>query len=306
MDDFLCIDAQRRRRRRDRGAKKAEMKKILITGTNSYIGISFEQYLRQWPDQYAVKTIDMIDGSWRQKDFHGYDVVFHVAGIAHVKETKENKHLYYEINRDLAVETAKKSKAEGIGQFVFMSSMSVYGLEIGVIDKNTVPTPKTNYGKSKYQAEQQISTLADEQFKVVILRPPMIYGKGCKGNFQAIMSYLDKIFWFPNIDNQRSLLYIENFSSFVKMIVDNESYGTYFPQNREYLNTTQIAKWMAEVKNKRVYFSKVLGMTAKMLFCFSKYARKAFGTLIYKDCEDFDFNYCIVDNEESVKRSVTC
>ena len=166
------------------------MKKILITGANSYIGTSFEQYLQQWPEKYQVTTVDMIDGSWRQKSFAGYDTVYHVAGVAHVKETEENRHLYYEINRDLAVETAKKSKDEGVGQFIFMSSMSVYGLDIGIIHKDTEPSPKTSYGKSKYEAEVQLKKLEDEQFHIAILRPPMIYGRGCKGNFQSIVSYL--------------------------------------------------------------------------------------------------------------------
>ncbi len=97
------------------------MKKILITGANSYVGTSFEKWLSQWPDKYHVDTIDMIDGTWREKSFVGYDVIFHVAGIAHIKETKENAHLYYEINRDLAFETAQKAKADGTKQFIFLS-----------------------------------------------------------------------------------------------------------------------------------------------------------------------------------------
>ena len=73
------------------------MKKILITGANSYIGTSFEKYMAQWPDQYQVDTVDMIDGSWREKDFSGYDSVFHVAGIAHSvhgKISTEKEKLY--------------------------------------------------------------------------------------------------------------------------------------------------------------------------------------------------------------------
>ena len=128
------------------------MKKILITGANSYIGTSFEKYLKEnYPDEYIVDTVDMIDGSWREKSFAGYDSVFHVAGIAHQKETKKNAHLYYEVNRDLAVETAKKAKSEGVKQFIFLSSMSVYGMDTGVITKETKPNPKSNYGKSKFQ-----------------------------------------------------------------------------------------------------------------------------------------------------------
>ena len=105
------------------------MKRILITGANSYIGTSFEKYVKQWPKEYTVDTIDMIKGTWKEKSFSGYDVVFHVAGIAHIKETKKNAPLYYKVNRDLTYEVAKKAKKEGIKQFVFLSSMSVYGIE---------------------------------------------------------------------------------------------------------------------------------------------------------------------------------
>ena len=148
------------------------MKRILITGANSYIGTSFEKFIEEnFSEQYVVDTIDMIDGSWIKKDFSRYDVVFHVAGIAHQKETKDNSQLYYKINRDLAIDVAKKSKADGVKQFVFLSSMSVYGMDTGVITKETKPNPKTNYGKSKLQAENEINTLRDGSFKVCVLRP---------------------------------------------------------------------------------------------------------------------------------------
>ena len=158
------------------------MKKILITGANSYIGTSFESYMKQFGDEYAVDTVDMIDGAWREKSFAEYDVVFHVAGIAHRKETKENAGLYYKVNRDLAIDVATKAKADGVKQLVFLSSMSVYGMETGVITRETSPAPKSNYGKSKLQAEEGISLLKSDSFKVAVLRPPMVYGEGCKGN----------------------------------------------------------------------------------------------------------------------------
>lgn len=160
------------------------MKKILITGANSYIGTSFEKYVSQWPEKYEIDTVDMIDGSWREKSFAGYDAVFHVAGIAHRKETKENEHLYYEVNRDLAIETARKAKQDGVPQFIFLSSMSVYGKNTGIITQETPIVPKSDYGKSKAEAEKGIEVLQDANFNVAILRPPMIYGKGCKGNIR--------------------------------------------------------------------------------------------------------------------------
>ena len=139
------------------------MKKILITGADSYIGTSVEKWLGKDPEKYQVDTVDMRTDSWKEKDFSPYDVVFHVAGIAHVKETKENQDLYYQVNRDLAYETATKAKSDGVRQFIFLSSMSVYGIDTGVIDKNTPVKPKSAYGKSKFQAEELINKLADDR-----------------------------------------------------------------------------------------------------------------------------------------------
>ena len=280
------------------------MKKILITGANSYIGVSFENYMKQWADEYSVDTVDMIDGTWREKDFGGYDAVFHVAGIAHKKETKENAELYYKVNRDLAVETAKKAKEDGVKQFIFLSSMSVYGMDTGVITKDTVPMPKSNYGKSKLQAEEGINALSSDDFKVCTLRPPMVYGKDCKGNFQTVVKIVKKSPVFPRIKNERSMIYIDNLASFVKLCVDRELCGLYFPQNKEYVTTVDMAKGIAAKLEKKRYFSYLLGCGVFVLRTFVSVAKKGFGTLTYLNTEELDYSYCVVDNEESIKRSI--
>ncbi len=281
------------------------MKKILITGANSYIGMSFEKYIKEnYPNDYTVDTVDMIDGSWREKSFSGYDSVFHVAGIAHQKETKENAQLYYKVNRDLAIETAQKAKNDGVKQFIFLSSMSVYGMETGVITKETVPAPKSNYGKSKLLAEDCIKELASDDFKICVLRPPMVYGKDCKGNFQTLVKIVKLSPAFPKIKNERSMIYIDNLSSFVKLCIDTELSGLYFPQNKEYVKTVDIAKNIAIKLDKKRYFSVLLGGCVYVIRPFISVAKKGFGTLIYRDTEEFGYSYCVVDVEESIKRSI--
>lgn len=262
------------------------MKKILITGANSYIGTSFEKYINDnYSDDYQVDTIDMIDGSWRQKSFAGYDVVYHVAGIAHQKETKEKAHLYYEINRDLAIDVAKKAKEDGVNQFIFLSSMSVYGMDTGIITKDTMPNPKTNYGKSKLQAEEKIVLLRDYKFKVCVLRPPMVYGEGCKGNYQVIVKLVKKFPVFPRVNNKRSLVHIDNLVSFIKQAIDGEYNGLYFPQDKEYVRTIDLAKNIAKKENKKVYFSFILGFVVIIFRPFIGKVKKAFGNLIYSISE---------------------
>ena len=261
------------------------MKKILITGANSYIGTSFEEYIKQWPDKYSVDTVDMIDGSWRDKDFSGYDVVFHVAGIAHIKETKENADLYYKVNKDMAIETVAKAKNEGVKHFVFLSSMSVYGVETGVITENTEPTPKTNYGKSKLMAEEGILALVNNNFKIAILRPPMIYGEGCKGNYNSLIKFANKLPIFPNIRNKRSMLEINNLCKYVTEMIDCEKEGLFFPQDDEYVCTSDMVKDIAEKNGKKIHLTKILNPFVKLAMVMpggvGRMASKAFGDLIY-------------------------
>ncbi len=281
------------------------MKKVLITGANSYIGTSFENHIKEnYNEEYTVHTIDMLDEGWREKSFEGYDSVVHVAGIAHQKETKQNAQSYYKVNKELAVEVAKKAKSQGVRQFVFLSTMSVYGINEGVITKETAPAPKNHYGISKWQAEQEIELLADKEFKVCILRPPMVYGKGCKGNFQLVAKLVKKSPVFPKIKNQRSMIHINNLNSFIELAIRNELNGLYFPQNREYVSTCAMAKGIAGALNKKIVFDVITGCAVALLRLRLSIAKKAFGSLIYKNTEDFEFSYIITENNESYEISV--
>lgn len=256
------------------------MKKILITGANSYIGTSFETYMAQFGDEYTVDTVDMIGDGWKGVDFSGYDCVFHVAGIAHQKETLENAHLYYEVNRNLAIATAKKAKREGVKQFILLSSMNVYGMNTGVISKDTVPNPKSHYGKSKLQADVQIVKLNCDTFKVAILRPPMVYGKGCKGNYQRLRSFALKSPIFPDYPNKRSMVYIGNLCEFVKNTIDEERQGLFFPQNAKYVNTSRTVKQIAEVNGKHIRLTRMFNPFIRVAPL--SIVEKVFGSLIYK------------------------
>lgn len=275
------------------------MKKVLITGANSYIGTSVEKWLLKESENYQVDTIDMQDENWRNYDFSPYDTVFHVAGIAHQKETKKNRDLYYKVNRDLAIETAKKAKNSGVKQFIFSSTMSVYGLNTGIITRETVPNPKSNYGKSKLEAEIVISKLQDNSFKVAILRPPMVYGPGCKGNYSRLSKISQSFLFFPNVNNKRSMIYINNLAQFIKKSIDNQSNGIFFPQNQEYVNTSELVKQIARTQGKIIFISKIFNFVTK--FTFSDTINKVFGSLIYEmDLSKFEDEYNICDFNQSI------
>ena len=289
------------------------MKKILISGANSYIGTSFEKYIREYyPEQYEIDTVDMIDGSWREKNFSGYDSVFHVAGIAHSDSGKisaEKEKLYYTVNTDLTVETAKKAKADGAKQFIFMSSAIVYGesAPIGkdkLITKDTPVSPANCYGDSKVQAENGIRPLNDEAFKVVILRPPMIYGKGSKGNYPLLAKFALKTPVFPYVKNERSMLYIENLCEFVRLMIENGEAGTFWPQNAEYSNTSELVKLIAEAHGKRVRLVKGFGWALKLLSHVTSVVNKAFGSLRYDmGMSGYSPKYAHCTLIESIKRT---
>lgn len=278
------------------------MKNILITGKNSYIGTSLENWLMREPDKYKVDTVDMKDGSWKEKDFSSYDVVFHVAGIAHIKETSDNQDLYYKVNRDLAYETAQKAKEDGVGRFIFLSSMSVYGIENGVIDKNTTLKPNTAYGKSKIEAEDLINGLQDDSFTLATLRPPMIYGKGCRGNYPRLAGLALKTPIFPKVDNKRSMIYIDNLSEFVKQIIDNRSGGLFFPQNAEYVNTSEMVRLIAEVHGKQIRMTKLFNPLLRLLNIST--VNKVFGNLVYDmSMSEYESDYRVFGFGESIAQT---
>ena len=288
------------------------MKKILITGANSYIGTSFEKYMEQFGDEYQIDTVDMIGDGWRSKDFSGYDCVFHVAGIAHSdngKISKEKEKLYYAVNTDLTVETANKAKADGVKQFIFMSSAIVYGNSgpIGKgkrITKDTPVNPANCYGDSKVQAENGLRKLEDDSFRVVILRPPMIYGKGSKGNYPLMSKMAQKLPIFPYVKNRRSMLYIENLCEFIRLMIENSEQGTFWPQNKEYSNTSEMVKMIGAAHGKNVWLIKGFTWSLKLLGLFTGLVDKAFGNLYYdKSLSVYKQNYRVCSLEESIKRT---
>jgi nucleoside-diphosphate-sugar epimerase len=267
------------------------MKKILITGKNSYVGMSLEKWFGNSPDSYSIDSISLRNDSWKERDFSEYDVVFHVAGIAHIKETRGNADLYYKVNRDLAYEVAQKAKVEGVNQFIFLSSMSVYGIENGVIGKNSPLKPISNYGKSKLQAEKLISSLEEEYFKVAILRPPMIYGKGCKGNYTRLAKLTMKVPVFPNFDNKRSMIYIFNLCEFIRFIIDDSNQGLFFPQNEEYVCTSEMVKSIADINGKKIWFTKLFNLLLRVFKL--SLVQKVFGDLVYdKELSIYSKQYC--------------
>jgi len=247
------------------------------------------------------------DGTW---DLGGFDTIFHVAGIAHAdvgKVSEEGKELYRKVNTDLTTDIAKAAKAAGVGQFIFMSSSIVYGASspIGkgkLIDKDTKPVPENFYGESKLNAEIGLEAIADkEAFKVVILRPPMIYGPGCKGNYNALRKFALKMPLFPKVDNERSMLYIDNLCEFVRLMIVNEECGIFHPANREIMNTSKMVGMIAKAHGRDIKLVRGFTWLLKILSHFTGLVNKAFGNLSYEEeLTRYKADYNVVTAEDSI------
>ncbi|NLV16855.1 MAG: NAD-dependent epimerase/dehydratase family protein [Syntrophomonadaceae bacterium] len=277
-------------------------KKILITGENSYIGSSLSRWLQRWPEDYGVDTVDMRGDGWEKKSFAGYDGIIHVAGIAHIKETPENTDLYYQVNRDLVYAVAQKSREDGVEQFIFLSSMSVYGLEQGVISRDSSENPRSHYGRSKLQGERLLLSLEDAAFKVAILRPPMIYGKGCKGNYPRLARMARRTPVFPEVRNQRSMIYIDNLCEFIRLLIDDGAGGVFFPQNKEYVYTADLVQLIAEFQGGGMRITRLLNPLVMLLMPFSTTLKKVFGSLVYdKSLSEPAGEYNVVGFRDSIR-----
>ena len=289
------------------------MKKILITGKGSYLGNSLKAYLEAFGDCYQVDCLSLRSGDWKEQSFRGYDAVYHTAAIVHQPRSKDapgELARYRAVNCDLAVDAAKKAKAEGVRQFVFLSTMAVYGLTAAfgktvTITAQTPTAPTDNYGLSKLEAERALLSLEGPDFRVAILRPPMIYGKDCKGNFRSLVSLARRLPFFPKVPNRRSMLYVGSLNRLVQQIIDREDRGIFCPQDPEYVNTSAMVQAIAAAQGKRLLLIPGFSWALHLLRHLTGAVDKAFGSLVYdKALSKLEEDYCIASFPDSVKQSV--
>lgn len=261
--------------------------KVLVVGSGSYIGETFKSYAEEHYPNIEVDVIGTLNGEWRDADFSAYDCIYDVAGIAHAdvgNVSDEVKEKYYAVNTDLTLEIAKKAKeaaekrninkeesAAGKNpmQFIFMSSAIIYGDSAPygtskMIYDNTVPAPANFYGDSKWQADKGVRALSSSTFNVAVLRPPMIYGKGSKGNYPTLAKLAKKLPIFPDVDNERSMLYVGNLCEFLCQLMLSGEGGIYFPQNQTYTKTSEMVREISAVAGKNIVETKMLNPAVKI------------------------------------------
>lgn len=257
------------------------MKQVLVIGANSYIGKELHQYIINQKKDIKVTLISASDGSWKKISFSSFDVIIHLSAIVHRKEKKNMASLYYDINYKLASQIAEKAKNNNVGQFIFMSTAAVFHPDSECITKNTAPNPITFYGKSKLAAEQAIMKLQEDTFQVSILRTPMVYGEGCKGNYAKLVQLAKLLPVFPDYHNQRSMVHINRLCEFVVNVIEEEMYGYLYPQDEQYIDTCELFVKLRKDMGKRTWKLKGMDVMIKWLIVHNKNIRKMFGDFYY-------------------------
>ena len=274
------------------------MKKVLILGASSYIGNSFQKYMEEnYPGEFEIARVSLRNDAWKEADWSEYDCVLNVTAKVHITnerftdaEIKE----YDDINCSLACKTAEKALNEDVEQYIFLSTMSIYGLGDSkkpvVIDENTKPDPQNPYGKSKWKAEIELNKMFQkvgngQKTRLVIIRPPMVYGDGCKGNYQTLVKLSKMCPVFPDYQNNRSMLFVDNLSEFMTQTIQHQTEGVFFPQDREYVKTVDMVTTLASSNGRKVRKCKILNPFVNIGKCMpgkiGRMVRKAFGTLVY-------------------------
>lgn len=262
---------------------------VLISGKDSQIGNRIEDWLNKCPDSsnYQVKQLDVITDAWKEYDFSHVDVVVHVAAIVHRPDCND-WNLYKKVNAVLPVEIACKAKAQGVKQFVFLSTMAVFGmgkkLNNKVIDKNTIPSPNSMYGRSKYLAEQELIKLDDDGFRITIVRPPNVYG-GNRNDYVYKISKLVK--YLPIIplaynNVKQSMIYIDNLTELIRLLIHECKAGIFMPQDPHAVSTVELVSSIKRALGQPVRKSSILGLFVR-LFHFIPFVEKVYGGVMYSE-----------------------
>jgi UDP-glucose 4-epimerase len=287
------------------------MKKVMLVGIGGYIGGKFIEYIQKYCPDWQVDSVDSRDNIWCEADFRGYDAVYNVSGLAHANARQGTVEQYYAVNGQLPIDIATKAKSEGVPLFVQMSSQIVYGDmsnlgEDKLITLETIPSEPTIYGKSKMMAERGLQKLADATFQVAILRPPLIYSENARDNFPRLVNFAKKMPVFPMLKNKQSMVYVDNLCELVRLIIENNQGGIYYPQQEKFIETSKMVSDIAQSVGNKMWLTTVFNPTLKLLSKVEKFSfiRKAFGSIAY-DMEmsnHFDGKYRVVSYDESIRR----
>ena len=235
---------------------------------------------RQDSEKCPLWTVDSVSGrtgEWQDMDFSGYDVVVVCSALVHKNEKKLGWPAYLQANAILPVRIAEKAKATGVSHYIFLSSLAVYGRGQERITAGQRPSPETYYGHSKYLAEQILLPMADDAFTVTIVRPPMVYGERAKGSYRQLQRLAAVLPLFPRIENQKSVISLQNLCRFLRAVIVSRPGGIFHPQDRVYRSTTELMQMAAGIR--KIWLIPFPPALNRWLAAKSKLWCKAFGNL---------------------------
>lgn len=281
------------------------MKRILITGATSWIGSEVEAHLAAFPGRYGVERVSLRGDAWKERSWEGFDSVLHLAALS--LEGLAALEQCLSVNRNLTVEVAKKARAEGVSQLIFTSTMHVYGAgSPGSVSEpitlETEPCPISPYGISKLEGERALADFAEDGFGIATLRPPLVYGPGCSGNFALLAKLARTTPIFPEVDNRRSMIFSRNLAELIRLIMEDGRTGLFLPQDQEPIRTSDLVALLATAQGSRVRLSKSLAPAARAAARYSEKARKVFGSSWYRsDASDCGLRYRLYSLGTSVQ-----
>jgi nucleoside-diphosphate-sugar epimerase len=283
------------------------MAKILITGTNSFVGTNIRKYSKY----HEIDEISLFDKNPEDIDFTGYDVVIHLVAIVH-QTIKISEVEYFKINRDLCLEVAKFSKKAGVKQFVFLSTVKVYGKFIkgySFWNEKSQCFPDDAYGKSKYAAEIALKELNGSNFTVSIVRTPLVYGEGVKANMLSILKLIKKSRWLPfkNVNNRRSFTSAENLVAFIDRIIEKRASGIFIAMDKDAISTSELVLMISDTLGKKVRLFKMPELFVKIgIILLPKFFDRLYGSFEMDNTETLrilDFTPPL-SSQEGIKKMV--
>ena len=226
--------------------------KLLVTGANGFVGSYFVEHYKS---NYDIQAFSFSHDDFESLDLNGIELIIHLSALVH-QVAHANEAKYRKINVAQTLGLAKKAKLQGVSHFIFMSSVKVYGEETDkVLDEHSPCNPKDAYGKSKLEAEKALQSLEDENFKVSIIRTPIVYGKGVKANFSSLIRLIKKVPLLPfrGIKNRRSIVYIGNLSAIIDQIVQTRESGIFLASDESAVSTSELIELIASALHKKIY-----------------------------------------------------
>ncbi|KAB7889785.1 NAD-dependent epimerase/dehydratase family protein [Poseidonibacter ostreae] len=251
--------------------------KILVTGSSGYLGSSF---VDKYKDKYKFEKFSLLTQKLKDINFDCVDIVLHCAALVHQK-VEHSYEKYHEINVEYPLELAKLAKQGGVKQFVFISTIAVYGEDEEKLDENIICNPITPYGKSKLEAEKELLQLNDDNFIVSIVRPPMIYGKEAPGNIDSLVKMVKKMSIIPlgGIENQRSFISIQNLCHLIDIMIEKQKSGVFLASDDESLSTTKLCELIAKNLDKKVYLVKIPFFETLLKIAKPSFHKRLYGSL---------------------------